>query len=159
VHFQLVCKPIPTSDGTNLYDSDDDDDDDFSGKSGSRKEVTALIDDDQWKAIAQAVDEVDDHLGNDELACLGHPASQVFMFKRNKAGEVITRRLTDTLPLTRHLRLRGAMFSHHMPGGYNTMFDGFGQVEESVCFEVIPVPPKKGKYKGKFEYLLWDTEN
>ena len=42
-----------------------------------------------------------------ELALLDHPARHVFIFKRKQTGdqvEVITRRLTDTECLTRHLR-------------------------------------------------------
>ena len=42
-----------------------------------------------------------------ELALLDHPARHVFIFKRKQSGEqveVITRRLTDTECLTRHLR-------------------------------------------------------
>ena len=42
-----------------------------------------------------------------ELALLDHPARHVFIFKRKQTGdqvEVITRKLTDTECLTRHLR-------------------------------------------------------
>ena len=42
-----------------------------------------------------------------ELALLDHPARHVFIFKKKQTGdqvEVITRRLTDTECLTRHLR-------------------------------------------------------
>ena len=46
----------------------------------------------------------EENLGG-ELALLDHPARNVFIFKRKKeTDEVITRRLTDTVPLTHHLR-------------------------------------------------------
>ncbi len=82
--MQLLFRSIPAKDGSELKDSDDEDDDDFATKTGSRKEITALIDDDEWRRIAEAVDKVDDQLDNEELACLGHPARQLYMFKRNK---------------------------------------------------------------------------
>ena len=58
----------------------------------SRREITALIDDDNWKAVAEAVDTVGETLGG-ELALLDHPARHLFIFKKCKqTGEVITRR-------------------------------------------------------------------
>ena len=41
-----------------MNDEDEDGDDDFAAKSGSRRDITALIDDANWKAVAEAVDRV-----------------------------------------------------------------------------------------------------
>ena len=54
----MMWKSIPSSEGSALNDEDEDGDDDFAAKSGSRREVTALIDDPNWKAVAEAVDKV-----------------------------------------------------------------------------------------------------
>ena len=72
---------------------------------------------------------------------LEHPAGQVFVFKR-RDDDVITRKLTDTENLSGNLRLRGAMFSHHMPWGYNALFQGFGAEIEGVDLDVIRVTGK-----------------
>ncbi len=74
---------------------------------------------------------------------LCHPAGQVFIFKRRES-DVITRRLTDAAPLSVNLRLRGAMFSHHMPWGYNALFDGFGQSQAAVDLSVLTVTTAEG---------------
>ena len=58
------------------------------------------------------------------------------MFKRREAN-VITRRLTDTAALSDHLRLRGAMFNHHMPWGYNGLFEGYGDDMEKVSLGIL----------------------
>ena len=54
----MMWKSVPSSEGSALNDEDEDGDDDFSAKSGSRRDITALIDDPHWKAIAEAVDTV-----------------------------------------------------------------------------------------------------
>ena len=56
--FQMMWKSIPSSEGSTLNDEDEDGDDDFAAKSGSRRDITALIDDANWKAVAEAVDRV-----------------------------------------------------------------------------------------------------
>ena len=71
---------------------------------------------------------------------LAHPAHRVFLFKR-KEGDVITRRLDDSRPLSDNMRLRGAMFNHHMPWGYDALFDGYGGEAEKVDLSCLPVPP------------------
>ena len=63
-----------------------------------------------------------------------------------KPGAFPTRRLTDTECLTRHLRLRGAMFSHHMPWGYGALFKDYGDSEEGVHLEDLPVKAKNRLY-------------
>ena len=45
-----------------------------------------------------------------------------------------------------HFRLRGAMFSHHMPWGYGALFKGYGESEESVRLEDLPVKKKNALY-------------
>ena len=74
------------------------------------------------------------------LVHLAHPARQLFLFKR-KEGDVITRRLEDTRPLSDNMRLRGAMFNHHMPWGYDALFDGYGTDTDGVDLTCLPVPP------------------
>ncbi len=69
---------------------------------------------------------------------LEHPAGHVFIFKRRE-GDVVTRRLSDSSPLSGNLRLRGAMFSHHMPWGYGALFDGFGGDVAGVDMSVLPL--------------------
>lgn len=54
----MMWKSVPSSQGGALKDEDDDDDDDFAAKSGSRREITALMDDENWKKIAETVDKV-----------------------------------------------------------------------------------------------------
>ena len=54
----MMRKSIPSSEGSAIDDEDEDGDDDFAAKSGSRRDITALIDDPHWKAVAEAVDRV-----------------------------------------------------------------------------------------------------
>ena len=75
---------------------------------------------------------------------LGHPAKRLFIFKRRES-EVITRCLDDTEPLSSSLRLRGAMFNHHMPWGYNALFDGYGSEATKVDLSTLPID-KEGLY-------------
>ena len=58
------------------------------------------------------------------------------MFKRREEN-VITRRLTDTGALSSSLRLRGAMFNHHMPWGYNGLFEGYGEQRDQVAIDIL----------------------
>ena len=73
-----------------------------------------------------------------DLLSLQHPASRVFLFKR-RDGDVITRKLDDSRPLSERLRLRGAMFSHHMPWGYGALFEGYGLAPSEVDLEALPI--------------------
>ena len=120
--LKLLINPIPTVEGPEIDDEDEDADDDFNAKSGSRRtpDISASA---EWTAIRDAVINSD---ADCRLRGLEHPAGNVFIFKRNETA-VITRRLKDASPLSENLRLRAAMFNHHMPWGYNALFLGYGE--------------------------------
>lgn len=133
--IKLLWNKVPTLDGGELKEEpDDDDDDDFVNKTGSTKTTTVLTDPTSlWKAIQEASDSAEEVCS---LKPLGHPARQLFLFKRRETN-IITRLLTDTQPLSDHMRLRGAMFSHHMPWGYNALFEGYGSDIDRVDFSIL----------------------
>jgi len=89
----------------------------------------------EWRAIANAAASATDS-GLDHLE---HPAGRVYIFKRRQT-DVITRCLEDASPLSHDLRLRSAMFSHHMPWGYGALFEGYGQSSSQVDLSVLPLP-------------------
>jgi len=72
---------------------------------------------------------------------LEHPAGRVYLFKR-KDADIITRCLEDPSPLSGNLRLRSAMFSHHMPWGYGSLFEGYGQSSAQVDLSCLPIKPR-----------------
>ena len=41
------------------------------------------------------------------------------------------------MPFSDNLRLRAAMFNHHMPWSYKSLFEGYGLDQESTPVEVI----------------------
>ena len=127
---KLLWNPIPVSGGGQM--KDDDEDDDFTNKRGSTKKPLAFEECSQWDAIKKAVDSVE----CPGILELEHPAKQLYIFKR-KENDVITRRLSKTRPLSDHLRLRGAMFNHHMPWGYGALFQGYGGSVEEVDLESL----------------------
>ncbi len=148
--LQMLWNPIPTSCDDDakdkLDDADEDADDDFANKTGSDKNTGCLLAPGAgaWADVERAVAKVDKL--QDEL---DHPAGSLFLFKR-RGNDVITRSLKDTRQLTQNLRLRGAMFSHHMPWGYDALLQGFGEDETKVSLAVLPVPTKPvAKEKGK----------
>ena len=72
------------------------------------------------------------------MSKLTHPAGNVLVFKRNpKKDQLVLRRFigTNGQNFSRNLRLKGAMFNHHMPWGYNGLFDGHGIVPGEVSLE------------------------
>ena len=71
------------------------------------------------------------------MATLGHPAEQLFVFKRNPKKEIlVVRRLRgNNNHIQDNLRLKASMFNHHMPWGYNGLFDGHGTVPNDVPAE------------------------
>ena len=72
------------------------------------------------------------------MSKLTHPAGNVLVFKRNpKKGQLVLRRFIgpNVQNFSRNLRLKGAMFNHHMPWGYNGLFDGHGIVPGEVSLE------------------------
>ncbi len=139
---QMLWRPIPVAEGGSLKEEDDDDDDDFKAKGGSKKKPTLLEEregkgrSEEWIAIRDAVNKVSES----GITHLDHPAGQVYIFKR-RDDDVITRRLStaESGHLSDNLRLRGAMFSHHMPWGYNALFQGFGQDVQKVDIAVLPI--------------------
>ena len=78
--------------------------------------------------------EKEDSLG---MARLGHPAEHFFVFRRNvKKDIVVVRRIQgNNNHFQDHLRLKAAMFNHHMPWGYNALFDGYGTAPNNVSLE------------------------
>ena len=85
-----------------------------------------------WDEVHEAAESLPDH----GIIYLAHPAKQLYLFKR-KNDDVITRRLTDTKPLSERLRLRGAMFNHHMPWGYNALFTGYGLDHSLIDMSIL----------------------
>ena len=78
--------------------------------------------------------EEEDSLG---MARLNHPAGHILVFKRNKKKEIIVLRRFhgQNHHLSNNLRLKGSMFNHHMPWGYNGLFEGHGTVPSNVTIE------------------------
>ena len=75
---------------------------------------------------------------DDDVAKLTHPAKNIFVFKRRTSGEVVTRYFTDgCYHFSENLRLRGAMFNHHMPWSYNGLFQGYGLDQPNVTKELV----------------------
>lgn len=132
--IKMLWKPIPTVQGDNIKDDDEFDEDDYEHKTGSNKTTTILDENSKWFAVKTAVDSVQDA----GILQLEHPAQQVYMFKR-KENDVITRKLTQTKPLSDRLRLRGAMFNHHMPWGYAYLFKDYGVVASDMDISLLDV--------------------
>ena len=85
--------------------------------------------------------EKEDSMG---MARLDHPAGKVFNFKKKTSGEesrIVTRVFKDTTAMTNCLQLRGSMLNHHMPWGYDGLFQNYGtdvsQVPNDVFQEVL----------------------
>ena len=132
--IKLLWNPIKTSSGDDLNDENEDDDDDFESKTGSRRTPQLSgSSGEEWLAIRNAAVQASQDC---QLAGLCHPAGKLYLFKRNETS-VITRKMNDTRVLSENLRLRAAMFSHHMPWGYNALFQGFG--EEGISPEDVNV--------------------
>ena len=41
------------------------------------------------------------------------------------------------MPFSNNLRLRAAMFSHHMPWSYKSLFEGYGIDEETTPLNLV----------------------
>ena len=73
-----------------------------------------------------------------DITKLTHPAKNIFVFKRRTSGEVVTRYFQDgAYHSAENLRLRGAMFSHHMPWSYNSLFQGYALDQTTVSQDLI----------------------
>ena len=79
--------------------------------------------------------EKEDSMGMSKLT---HPAGNILVFKRNpKKEQLVLRRFLgpNVQNFSRNLRLKGAMFNHHMPWGYNGLFEGHGTAPGEVAIE------------------------
>ena len=131
----------------NVYEKNDD----MSSQSCTWKPFlwssAVIYEDDQiqfWRSLTliplQSV-EKEDSMG---MARLDHPAGKVFNFKKKSPGEesrIVTRVFKDTTAMTNCLQLRGSMLNHHMPWGYDGLFQNYGtdvsQVPNDVFQEVL----------------------
>ena len=72
------------------------------------------------------------------MSKLNHPAGNILVFKRKaKTPETCILRKFEgsNHHFPKNLRLKGAMFNHHMPWGYNGLFEGHGIVPKDVTIE------------------------
>ena len=71
------------------------------------------------------------------MSRLTHPAGQILVFKRNSKKEILKVRKfhAHNSHFSKNLRLKGSMLNHHMPWGYNALFDGHGNVPSDVTIE------------------------
>ena len=94
----------------------------------------------KWRAIHEAVLSVEREksLG---VARLDHPAAKVVNFKKKTTGEneskIVTRVFEDTKAMTNNLRLKPSMLNHHMPWGYNGVFENHGKDLSQVPIETF----------------------
>jgi len=132
--IKLLASKVSTSDGTEMKEDDDSEDDDEFDKDKLSHKPSAILNQD-WQRILDAISEVSE---DQDLAKLTHPVLNIFVFKRRPDGEVITRYFQDgAMPFSDNLRLRAAMFNHHMPWSYKSLFEGYGLDQESTPVEVI----------------------
>jgi len=132
---KLLMSNIECEDGTNLKEEDDSEDDEEFDKEKLSTRSTVQVPE-QWVDIDDAIKNVE--IDEEDLAKLTHPSKNIFVFKRRASGEVITRYFQDGgYHFAENLRLRGAMFSHHMPWSYKSLFDGYGQDQEKVTHDLI----------------------
>jgi len=133
--FKMLMEKVPTQGGQEIHDDDDDDDDDADSVINELPE--------KWQIIQNALESVEkeDSMG---MARLDHPAGKVFNFKKKSSGEesrIVTRVFKDTTAMTNCLQLRGSMLNHHMPWGYDGLFQNYGtdvsQVPNDVFQEVL----------------------
>ena len=68
------------------------------------------------------------------MSRLTHPAGQILVFKRNPKKEILKVRKfqAHNSHFSKNLRLKGSMLNHHMPWGYNGLFEGHGTVPNEV---------------------------
>lgn len=135
--FKMLTQPIPSAshEGKCLNEKPGDDGNDSDGESDIVDFDASMPE--NWKKVRAAVESVEkeDSMGMSKLT---HPAGNVLVFKRNpKKGQLVLRRFIgpNVQNFSRNLRLKGAMFNHHMPWGYNGLFDGHGIVPGEVSLE------------------------
>jgi len=132
--IKLLMSSVSTEDGTKMKEEDDsEDDDDYDKEKLTHKAKVPLSP--EWERIDEVVSNVEI---DDDVAKLTHPAKNIFVFKRRTSGEVVTRYFTDgCYHFSENLRLRGAMFNHHMPWSYNGLFQGYGLDQSNVTKELV----------------------
>ena len=91
--------------------------------------------------------EKEDSLG---MARLCHPAGHILVFKRNTKKQIIVLRRFHgkNHQFSNNLRLKGAMFNHHMPWGYGGLFEGHGTIPTDVSIEQIEEVLKSYSHEG-----------
>jgi len=133
--IKLLMQKIETDEGTEMKEEDDsEDDEDFDKDKLSGKPKITLSED--WQRIYDAIQ---DAQADEGVIKLKHPAKNILVFKRRTTGEVVTRYFQDDCVqhFAESLRLRGAMFNHHMPWSYKSLFAGFGEDTSAVPLEMV----------------------
>lgn len=133
--IKLLMKKIQTDEGSEMKEEDDsEDDDEFDKDKLSGKPKITLPE--EWQRIQDAIQ---DAQADEGVVQLTHPAKNILVFKRRPTGEVITRYFQDGCVehFAECLRLRGAMFNHHMPWSYNSLFAGYGDDPANVPAETV----------------------
>jgi len=132
--IKLMMSSVAAEDGTDMKEEDDSDgDEDYDKEKLSHKAKVPLTPD--WERINEAVTNVE---MDSDITKLTHPSKNIFVFKRRTSGEVITRHFQDgAYHFADNLRLRGAMFSHHMPWSYNSLFQGYALDQTTVSQDLI----------------------
>lgn len=132
--IKMLMAKMTAEDGTDMKEEDDsEDDEDFDKDKLAHKPKIQLTA--EWESIQNAIDSIED---GENVVKLNHPAKNIFVFKRRGTGEVVTRYFQDgTLKFADNLRLRGSMFSHHMPWSYKSLFQGYDLDQASVGPELV----------------------
>ncbi len=133
--IKMLMTSVQAEDGTELKEEDDsEDDEDFDKDKLAHKPTFVLTP--EWEKIQTAINEVE--VDDTKFAKLTHPAKNIFIFKRRACGEVVTRYFQDNcLEFAENLRLRGSMFSHHMPWSYKSLFAGYNLDQEAVSPDLV----------------------
>lgn len=132
--IKMLFTKMTAENGVEMKEDDDsEDDDEFDKEKLSHKPQIPL--NSEWEKIRDAITDVE---SNEDCAKLMHPAKNIFVFKRRASGEVVTRYFQDgCYQFAENLRLRGAMFSHHMPWSYKGLFEGYDIDQESVTLDLV----------------------
>jgi len=131
---KLLMSSVAAEDGTAMKEEDDsEDDEDYDKEKLSHKAKVPLTP--EWESINEAVSNVE---CDSDITKLTHPSKNIFVFKRRTSGEVVTRYFQNSgCHFAENLRLRGAMFSHHMPWSYNSLFQGYTLDQASVSQDLV----------------------
>ncbi len=125
---------VQSEDGTDMKEDDDSEDEDEYDKEKLKHKPLVRMNP-EWAKIYAAVQSVP---CDESVVKLKHPAKNIYVIKRREDGQVVTRFFEDGCnQLAENLRLRGAMFNHHMPWSYKGLFDGYGLNVESTPVEDV----------------------